>query len=203
MSSMHDYASFDHNRATVGRWLGVGSLMLAGGFANLVVWLRDLTGIEYFVQASLTTGAIYAVLHYLFNKFIWKVKIFKVPDLSGHWSIKGTTLNEDGSEKYPWDGKLDIEQSWEKIAIRLETKSSESYSYTATLAKLAGTSGGWRLSYSYSNTPHMQFSHELNGHKGFCEVIFSENLKTARANYFNSNGRRTFGVMDLERESND
>ena len=203
MTTMHDYASFDHNRAIVGRWLGVSSLILAGGFSNLIIWLKDLTGLEYFFQASLTTGVIYAGLHFIFNKFIWKVKLFKIPDLNGIFVIEGQTLDENGEAKYHWPAKLDIEQSWEKIAIRLETKSSESFSYTATLAKLAGTSGGWRLSYSYSNTPHMQFSHELNGHKGFCEVIFSADLKTARANYFNSNGRRTFGIMNLKRENHD
>jgi hypothetical protein len=49
---MHDYAVFDHNRATIGRWLGVASIIITGGLTSLFVWLQVSTGFDTFAKAS-------------------------------------------------------------------------------------------------------------------------------------------------------
>jgi len=197
---MHDYAIFGHDRANIGRWLGFASITAAGGLAQLFTFANSLTGIDAFLKASVATGAIYFGLHWAFNKWGWKIPFFKIPDLNGVWDVKGQTLTEDGSTMYDWDAVIGIEQSWKEISIHLKTKNSQSNSYTATLSKRGGPTGGWLLSYSYRNEPELEQSHELSSHKGYCEIEFDNQLTLGKTAYFNSAGRRTFGVMKLVRQ---
>lgn len=196
---MHDYAVFGHDRAMIGRWLGVASIAVAGGISQLLAWTTNLTGVDAFTRATITTGAIYFALHWAFNKWAWKIPYLEIPDLNGIWALQGQTLNEDGSTRFDWEGEIGIEQNWKAISVHLKTKNSQSLSYTATLSKRHGPTGGWLLSYSYRNEPELERSHELNSHKGYCEVEIDKSLSTARASYFNSGGRRTFGTMTLRK----
>lgn len=197
---MHDYAVFDHDRALIGRCLGLGSILLSGLTAQLISFSYKTTGFEALTTATLTTGAAYFTLHYLFNKFVWKIPIFSIPDLNGKWRIEGRTLNEDGSVKIHWNGSIGVEQSWKSILVHLQTPTSQSYSYTATISKRHGPTGGWQLSYSYRNEPEIEASHELSSHKGYCEIQFDKELQSGTASYFNSGGRKTFGSIKLTRE---
>ncbi|POZ53101.1 pancortin-3 [Methylovulum psychrotolerans] len=190
---MHDYAILGHDRSVIGRWLGVISITLAGGIAQLFTWLNELTGLEAF-SVTITTGLIYWVLDWVFNKWAWKIPILEIPNLNGKWQVTGKTLDEDGNTRYEWNAEIGIEQKWKTILIHLKTKDSQSESYTATLSKQCGLPG-WRLSYSYRNNPNIQQSHELNSHKGYCEVELNADVTSGEASYFNSAGRRSFGTM--------
>lgn len=199
---MHDYAVFGHNRATIGRWIGIIAILISGAISQVLISMYSLTGIEAFAKATVTTGVIYFVLHWLFNNIIWKIPFFKIPDLAGKWKLVGKTLNEDGSTRYDWNADVGIEQTWEKIVINLRTKNSQSFSQTATLEKQYGL-GSWLLSYSYKNEPYTEQAHELNAHKGYCQIEFDTDITVGIASYFNNNGRRTFGTMQLTKEKDD
>ncbi|QNF18593.1 Cap15 family cyclic dinucleotide receptor domain-containing protein [Aeromonas jandaei] len=197
---MHDYAVFGHSRATIGRYLGTASVILTGLVSSIALWLSQFDGLMFMATATVSTATLYFILHWLFNNLAWKIPFFKIPDLNGVWLVRGETLSEEGGVvKYNWEAEIDIEQTWEKISINLKTKQSSSESYTATLAKKSGTRGGWILHYSYSNSPDASQFHELNSHRGYCEVLFDKALTSGEAAYFNSNGRRTFGKMYLTR----
>ena len=196
---MHDYAIFGHDRASIGRWLGVGAIILSGMFSYAVAQAQAITGWG-FIEVSIATGALYAGLHWVFNKFAWKIPFFEIPDLNGRWEIKGKTLNEDGSARFDWQGEIGIEQNWKQIVVHLKTANSQSNSYTASLAKKHGPTGGWLLTYSYKNEPELEQTHELNPHKGYCEIDIDNDLKIGKAAYFNSAGRRTFGTIDLVKD---
>ena len=88
------------------------------------------------------------------------------------------------------------------VVDRLKTEQSQSFSQTATLEKQHGF-GGWLLSYSYKNEPRIEQSHELNAHKGYCQIVIDKSIAVGDASYFNNNGRKTFGIMNLERINND
>lgn len=199
---MHDYAIFGHDRTIIGRWLGVASIAISGGMSQLLLSAYSWTGVEAFTKATITTAMVYFILHWIFNKYIWKLSFFEIPNLSGKWHLKGQTLNEDGAIKYTWDADINIEQNWKEIIITLKTKSSQSYSQTATIEKRHGF-GGWLLSYSYKNEPKTGQFHELNAHKGYCQIEFDKDIAKGDASYFNNNGRRTFGIMILEKVIND
>ena len=194
---MHDYAIFGHDRTDIGRWLGILSLSIASGISQLLMYVATITEWKMFTARTITTGVIYLVLHWLFNNYVWKLNFFSVPNLNGSWKVEGNTLGENGDTKHSWQGELGITQNWSKILIHLKTKNSQSNSYTATLLKRHEPCGGWLLSYSYRNEPKLEQVHELNSHKGFCEIEIDEQLTKATAAYFNSSGRRTFGTMSL------
>ena len=88
---MHSYAIFDHDRSKVGRWLGVAAILLAGAAAQFFAWLQDLSGIDAFTRAVITTGAVYFCADWVFNNYFWKIGFFKIPDLNGTWIIEGET----------------------------------------------------------------------------------------------------------------
>ncbi|PNO30134.1 pancortin-3 [Vibrio parahaemolyticus] len=198
--TMHDYAIFNHSRSFIGRYLGIASFIFASALTSMFAALSVITGTALFAGASITSALVYLVLHYVFNRFAWKMKWFEIPDIGGVWIVRGETLNDDGTVRFNWEGELDICQNWEKVLISQETKQSESKSYTATLAKLNTTKGGSILHYSYKNYPKTGEYNELQSHTGYCEIKFDEDAKTGVAAYFNSNGRRTFGKMYLTKK---
>lgn len=200
---MHDYAIFGHDRAGVGRWLGLVSILVAGGAAQLASLLVGITGWEAFTKGSVTVGVAYFGAHWLFNHWLWKLPIFNIPDLNGVWLVNGRTIDESGNVKHEWPAELDIEQNWKQISINIKTKNSQSESYTATLKRRSGARGGWILSYSYKNEPNLDQVHELKSHKGYCEIEFSKDITTAEGTYFNSGGRKTYGLMTIKRTNND
>lgn len=176
---MHNYAVLDHDRESIGRWLGSISWAMPPFAAATFASLASSTGWGWIGGLALTSTLTYAVLHWLFKTKIWKIEklrdILKIPNLNGDWKIEGKTLNEDGSIKNEWFGTCKIEQDWQKILIFLNTESSESFSYIATLSKQAGKDC-WKLAYSYTNEPLVGSNHELHLHKGFCEIDFNKAL---------------------------
>lgn len=106
---MHDYAVFGHDRSAIGRWLGMLAVLGAGAISQVVVVLAGLTGWEAFTKATVTTGVLYFVLHWLFNRWGWKNRFVAIPDLNSEWEINARTLDEDGTTKYDWVGVLAIE----------------------------------------------------------------------------------------------
>ena len=194
---MHDYAVFGHDRATIGRWIGFISIAVAGGISQLLILTNNLSGIDAFIKATITTGIVYFGLHWIFSKWIWKVPFFSVPNIHGTWELEGYTLNNDGTANNDWECSIGIEQNWKHILIHLKTKNNQSASYTATLSKQLGPTERWLLSYSYKNEPEQH--HEIKSYKGYCEIEFDEGLTFGKASYFNSEGKRTVGVMNLKR----
>ncbi len=196
---MHDYAVFGHDRAAIGRWLGFISIAVAGGISQLLILTNNLSGIDAFTKATITTGIVYFGLHSIFSKWIWKVPFFSVPNINGTWELEGYTLNNDGTANHDWECSIGIEQNWKNILIHLKTKNNQSASYTATLSKQFDPTERWLLSYSYKTEPEQ--SHELKSYKGYCEIEFDEGLTIGKASYFNSEGKRTVGIMNLKKSA--
>ena len=196
----HEYSIIGHKRSEIGRWLGVASVVLAPVMTYFIVWISQLPflmGSQGKLSAfTISTGIIYLVLYWVFNRYgwIWLDKILNLPNLSGRWQVNGTTLNQDGTARFNWNGELIISQKWDSIAIELKTSQSASYSETASL--LVKHDNETKLSYSYQNHPRSGEA-ELQKHQGFCELIFNSSLKKAEGHYFNTLGRYTFGRMEL------
>lgn len=196
----HEYSIIGHKRSEIGRWLGVASVVLAPIMTYFIIWISQLhflIGLQGKLSAfTVSTGLIYLVLYLVFNCYgwIWLDKILNLPNLSGRWQVNGTTLNQDGTARFNWNGELIISQKWDRIAIELKTSQSASYSETASL--LVKHDNETKLSYSYQNHPRSGEA-ELQKHQGFCELIFNSSLKKAEGHYFNTLGRYTFGRMEL------
>jgi hypothetical protein len=201
----HEYSVIGHRRSTVGRYLGmlatiVVSFLPAVGFglSELMAELGVPEWGKYFVVIPITASLTYTALHWFFNKYGWRPLSFiaQVPNISGDWNCVGQTLNDDGSVAHDWIAELSISQTWEKIRVRLETKSSISHSVSVAL--IPEPDGCWMLMYSYINKPKVGNGH-LDAHQGYCEMRVVKNLKTAKGEYFTAKGRGTAGTMTFTR----
>lgn len=201
----HEYSIIGHSRSTVGRWLGmlatlIVSLLPAVGI-GLSEWLSKMWLPEwgkYFLVIPLTAGAIYAAIHWCFNKFAWRPLSYlsQIPHIAGTWDCEGKTYADDNSVEFEWGGELVISQTWEKIRVRLETKSSISHSISVAL--IPEVDGYWTLMYSYMNQPKVG-NQGLHSHKGHAEMRISKDLKTANGEYFTAKSRGTVGSMAFTR----
>jgi hypothetical protein len=96
-----------------------------------------------------------------------------------------------------WHAEVIISQRWEKIRIYLTTQYSTSESVSASLIKEPDV--GIKLMYSYDNKPNIN-AVSMSRHTGYCELLFSEDLKSAKGLYFNNMGRITHGEMTLQKQ---
>lgn len=204
----HDYALLGGvNRAKIGQYIA----RLSAGISALLVFvlltvvdvaqrLRIPVNLPPTVLSLVGAGAVFSVLYWLFNNYIWRWSkvgmILRVPNLSGEWQCQGETLNPDGTMRFEWSGTVTIVQSWDKLRVRLKTTQSGSNSITAAL--LYDDAEGYRLLYNYRNDPKID-QVELSSHLGFADVLFSKDLRAARGSYFNGHGRFTFGNLQLSR----
>ncbi|KXV50874.1 hypothetical protein AD945_01085 [Gluconobacter albidus] len=209
MELEHEYALLGGmNRAKVGRYLsiaaaGISALVMLGVLAlwNVAKALGLPSNIPPSILSLIGAGTVFTVLYWFINNYAWRWAPLggwlKAPDLSGAWACEGSTLNLDGSTQYNWSGRIVIIQSWEKIRVRLKTSTSGSNSIAAAL--LCDEADGFRLLYNYRNDPKLG-QPDLQSHCGFTDLVFSHDLQSAEGEYFNGQGRYTFGTMRLTRE---
>ena len=88
-------------------------------------------------------------------------------------------------------------QSWSRIIVHLKTETSDSRSTSA--AVVHEEASGYRLRFSYWNTPKAENA-ELRPHAGFCELLFDSEIATGEGEYFTNHQRLTFGSMKLTRK---
>lgn len=201
----HEYSVMGStNRAKVGRILSGVASATSGVLVFLLLSAIDIAkefgwhaNVPPTVLSLLGAGAVFGVLYWILNKWAWKWPgiglMLKVPDISGTWDCIGKTLNSDGSTKYEWTAEVIIIQSWDKLRIRLATKTSGSSSISAALAH--DSVDGFVLLYHYKNDPKAD-AVGLVSHAGCSVMTIGNNLKSATGDYFNGRGRITFGTMN-------
>ena len=201
----HEYSVIGHRRSSVGRYLGMLATIVVSFLPAVGIGLSDLmaqVGVpewsKYFVVIPLTASVTYTALHWFFNKYGWRPLSFlaQVPNISGGWNCVGQTLDDHGTVVHDWEAELTISQTWEKIRVRLETKSSVSHSLSVAL--IPEPDGCWMLMYSYMNKPKAG-NGNLNTHQGYSEMRFAKGLKSAQGEYFTAKGRGTTGLMIFTR----
>lgn len=201
----HEYAVMGGaNRAKVGRFLSFAASTISGVLVFVLLYTFDLAknlGWNVNVPPTLLSlvgaGAVFGFLYWILNKWAWKWPgvgfALKVPDISGTWDCAGTTLESDGSTKYEWQAEVAIVQSWDKLRIRLVTKTSGSSSISAALAH--DSVDGFVLLYHYRNDPKAE-AVGLASHAGCAVMTIAKDRKSATGDYFNGRGRITFGTMN-------
>ena len=167
--------------------------------AVAIIAIARQTAGYFGVIITVTTLTVFGILFFVFDRWLWRqpklVPIVGIPNLSGAWNVSGKTEGADGNER-EWNGTAHIEQTWSRIAISIQTGISRSRSAVAAIERDPGH--GIRLVYGYMNDPKT-INEELQSHKGTCEIVFSDDLKSAEATYFNDHQRRTCGTMVWKR----
>lgn len=201
----HEYSVMGGaNRANVGRLLSFAASAISGALVFTLLSAVDLAkrfgwnvNVPPTLLSLLGAGAVFGFLYWVLNKWAWKWPgiglALKVPDISGTWDCIGKTLNTDGSTKYDWQAEVTIVQSWDKLRIRLATKTSGSSSISAALAH--DSIDGFVLLYHYRNDPRAD-AVGLASHTGCSVMTIAKDLKSATGDYFNGRGRVTFGTMN-------
>jgi len=207
LGSEHEYALVNgRNRSSIGKTISGVASAVSGVATFIVLAADDLAkklgwnhNVPPLVLSLIGAGAVYALLYWMFDKYAWKWKIItfwlKVPDVSGIWGCDGQSLNQLGNGSSAWTGSIKISQSWDRLRVTLQTADSISYSLNAALIHDVD---GATLIYNYSNTPTITRG-DLSAHKGFTQLNFAPDLKTATGEYFNGHGRFTYGTMALVR----
>lgn len=200
----HEYSVMGGaNRAKVGRLLNITASFISGALVFMLLSAVDLAknfGWNVNVPPTLLSlmgaGVVFGILYSVLNKWAWKWPgiglALKVPDISGTWDCIGETLQDDGSTKYNWQAEVTVVQSWDKLRIRLVTKTSGSSSISAALAH--DSVDGFVLLYHYRNDPKAGTT-GLASHTGCSVMTIAKDLRSATGEYFNGRGRMTFGTM--------
>lgn len=204
----HEYSVLGGvSRTIVGRYLSLiaaGISATAVFIALLVVDIAQTLGIPANIPPSILSligaGMCFTILYWALDRYAWRWKLInkfiKIPDLSGDWKCVGKTLDVTGEVTFKWNANITIVQTWDKIRVRLKTAQSGSSSNSAAL--IFDEADGYRLFYSYKNDPKIG-EVNLTSHRGFAEITFTKDLLSGEGEYFNGNGRYTFGTMHLER----
>lgn len=203
----HEYALLGgSNRSHVGRWLAGIAAAISAIVVYLVLSLVDVAK-TYGLNVNLPptalslagAGAVYGALYWLLDRYLWRRRpigpLLKVPDLAGVWRVEGTPLHSGAA--VPWEGRITIIQSWDKLRIHLKTGKSSSDSLSAALQHDSAV--GFVLMYHYRNQPGVA-ERDMAPHHGFAELTFASDGQSATGDYFNGRGRNTFGTMQLTRE---
>lgn len=144
-----------------------------------------------------SVGLFYGLFKWLFNSYIWKlkpiVKLTKITDLSGKWTIKGESSFSGGTN---FTGTLYIKQTFDKITIKSVFERSVSYN-TQTFLEIRDAD--IKLSYYYQNEPKQKESDKLHIHHGFMTLTFTDGKISGE--YFNDAFRGTSGSWILEKEN--
>lgn len=208
MHQEHEYALLDGvNRAKVGRYLGVLAAAISAGIVFVLLAAVDLANrfqipvnLPPTVLSLVSAGTVFGVLYFVLDRYAWRWSwlgaVLGVPDLSGEWQCDGQSLNQDRSVRHAWSGTVTIIQSWYKLRVRLKTRQSGSSSVSAAL--VCDKADGYILLYHYRNDPNIG-EPALQGHRGFAELTFAKDRRSAVGEYFNGHGRFTFGTMRLRR----
>ena len=208
MTLEHEYSLLGgFNRSHVGRWLAGFAAIVSAVIVFVVLSLVDVAaslGLNVNLPPTALSlagaGAVYGVLYFALDRYFWRKPmigaLLKVPDLAGTWLVNGTPLESDIAQ--PWNGRMTIVQTWDKLRIHLEAAQSNSDSLSAALQHDAAV--GYRLMYHYRNQPDVA-ARNLAPHHGFAELTFAPDCQSAKGDYFNGRGRNTFGTMTLTRET--
>lgn len=143
-----------------------------------------------------SVGLFYSIFKWLFNNYLWKMKLFikftKIPDLSGRWKINGESSFAKGTN---FTGSLYIKQTFDRITIKSVFEHSTSFN-TQTFLEIRDAD--IKLSYYYQNEPKQRESDKLNIHHGFMILTYTDGNLSGE--YFNDAFRGTKGSWELMKE---
>ena len=195
---MHPYATDSNERRLIPRLIAVLGI-IAALVVDRLLTLTPLT-VPWWFDSPAVLG-FYGIFYSIFNKLLWKCKIFrkiglvKLPNLNGSWSGYVTSSFDEHSTEY--ETAFTIKQDWNRISIIGEFKMSKSHSTSASV--LIDDKAGITVNFSYTNEPSVKAIETMEMHHGFNSVTLSPNGKEMSGNYYSGRGRQNIGQLVLEK----
>ncbi len=189
---MHPYSINSKERSVVPLFLAVLAIILS---YLLHLFSDKVFKIPWWIEAPSVIG-FYGILYNLFDKYFWKYKMFsklglvKTPVICGVWSgnSKSSANYENGNKVV----KVEIRQSWTSIKIFLETDTSESLSFEASI--VIDQFNTPRLYYQYQNNPKDSAPGTMHTHFGSVHASIKDS-KTIEAEYYSGRDRNNTGTF--------
>lgn len=190
------------NRSNIGKIIySLASIISSLIIIEILKKYNVINGISESIISALFTAILFLTIYKIFNKWIWRIKylvnFINYPNLSGTWKCEALSSYNGG---YPWEAKITIEQTWDKLRIVLATELSSSESVAAAI--IYDPIKGYRLLYNYKNEPK-DLNGELTFHIGFVELVLANDSQSAEGSYYNVAGRTSSGTMKWTKQPSD
>lgn len=201
---MHTYSINSPERWRILFFIAVVSIGLGNGLDFILNQYWEL-GAEYLSIPS--AFAIYVGLYALFDKYLWKFKLFsklgiiETPNFSGTWTGKAQSTLDAFESTYNFT--LTVHQTWAKISIILEGDTRVSKSTMAAIEKTNPSFSKIEWGFLSKSKP-MSYQDE-----GMFYGVTRLDLKTDESNkinneiegdYYTDRSRETYGKIVLLRD---
>lgn len=153
------------------------------------------------LPSQITVVTVYSVLHYLFNKYLWRCacinKRLNVPDLNGVWEgcLESSHIKDGAYVKIKME--LTIEQTWREMKCTSIFPSSKSYSDIVCID--SSGSQGTLLKFTYINHSEDLVS-GLPQFAGYNELRLND-ANTLEGTYYTRRTPMTRGTIKLIRRT--
>ena len=198
---MHDYAIDSRERVFVVRILFMASALASGIAAALIP--SDLLPMRWLLPIP-SIALVFGVSYWAFDNWLWRwqflrvMRLISVPDLRGTWT--GTIASSYTDFEKTQSVTVTIEQTWTKMAVRLNAAESRSWSITASV--LTNALEGLILTYLFDNEPKAESIGTMQRFRGTTVLVNTEPDRL-EGHYFTGRGRETHGSMKLCRRLHD
>ena len=198
---MHDYAIDSRERVFVVRVLFMASALVSGFAAALIP--SDLFPMQWLLPIP-SIALVFGVSYWAFDNWFWRwpflsvLRLIRVPDLRGTWT--GAIASSYAEFEKTQPVTLTIEQTWTKIAVRLNAAESRSWSITASV--LTNSPEGLVLTYLFDNDPEAESDSTMQRFRG-TTVLVSAAPDRLEGYYYTGRGRETHGSLKLRRRLRD
>jgi hypothetical protein len=193
MSDWHPYSHGRQRQASV--WIAALGVLFAfalGALTSALKWTPP-----WWLDTPAVFG-FYGLLYWTYDAKLWGTKFFRklhgIPDLTGKYQVKIRSSHDQHVSVH--DGIAIVTQSWSRIVVHLETAQSTSRSDGAWLAESPGL--GFRLIYTYTNTPKSAAAPVLGAHGGTAVVTFKPD-GNGSGEYYSGRARTNHGELTFER----
>lgn len=136
---------------------------------------------------------VYAVIFLLFDKYLWKWKIFRIlrivfcPNLNGRWEGFQRSFYKKEGKNVEITACLEIKQNFSSVCVKGYYKKSNSDSVIATFKEL---NGQIYLYYTYDNDPNSLKAGTMQSHKGTAKMKLLPKENKLQGLYWNSIGNQ-------------
>ena len=171
--------------------------LISLSFPTLFENFRGFFGIPSHFGFPISFGAIFSLLFFIQDKFVWKLFGKIIPNLNGTWNASGISSYKDPTtgENFKFQMEVIIRQTFSKIEVHTETEDSTSRS---TMASICSQHAMPIFRYSFENTPKNKADDELQRHPGLIELRI-KNKKLLQGDYFSGKHRLGYGELTYKR----
>lgn len=195
---MHDYSIDSPIRQKANVVLAIVSFLVPGWFAAAAASM----GMIKLGGMALSFGAVFALLEWLFDRWIWRAlaPAFGIPNLNGTWEGHGVSswTNPETNQPHHYTMEITIRQTFTKLEVHTETVESTSRSFMASFETQHAVT---QFHYGFENEPRNMADPDLHRHSGMMNLRIEANGKRMSGDYFSGKHRVRHGEIHFVKKS--